>query len=127
MPAAGASPGQLSVVVDGFHRVEATRAVRGADGLVAEPAEFALVFEVVHGEIVRAPERRDRRFTLVHMGWSNRNEAAAWWHRPFMRRCTEVRRADRRRSRHAAKVAISDGKYDDASVKSRGTEGWRTW
>jgi hypothetical protein len=59
------------------------------------------------------------------MGLLDRNKASSG--RWLQRERTEVRRADRRRSRHLAKVAIRAGAYDDASLKSRGTEGWQTW
>ena len=59
------------------------------------------------------------------MGLLNRNKASS--ERWLQRERSEARRADRRRNRHAAKIAIREGKYDDASLKSRGTEGWQTW
>lgn len=59
------------------------------------------------------------------MALLDRNKASSG--RWLQRERSEVRRADRRRNRHLAKIAIREGKYDDASVRPRGTEGWRTW
>lgn len=59
------------------------------------------------------------------MGLLNRNKASSG--RWLQRERSEVRRADRRRNRHRAKVALHNGKYDDASLRIRGTEGWQTW
>jgi hypothetical protein len=59
------------------------------------------------------------------MGLLDRNEASSGhW---LQRERSEVRRADRRRNRHAAKIAIRVEAYDDASMKARGTQGWQTW